>query len=179
MYTNNRPTLRHATLLLWLVAAVGCAYAQPASSPGAPSEPHDALAFFEGTWTTSDAAPEEDFKETCAWLPEGRRHMICRSRWRAEAGHREGLSIFSYDSSASEYRYHGFRAGGAVVTLSGRRLPKGLLFSSDRGTGPDRMQTRVTIEKTAPDRFSFLSESAKGDGPWQVGAKVEYVRVGR
>lgn len=175
----THPTLRRTAASLWLAAAFGCAFAQPVTLPSAPSEPHEALAFFEGTWTTSDSTPEDDFSETCAWLAEGRRHMICRSRWRAEAGRREGLSIFSYDPSSSEYRYHGFRPGGVVVVLTGQRLPKGWLFTSDRGAGDDRVQTRVTMKTTAQDRFSFLSESARGDKPWQVGARFEYIRIGR
>ena len=162
---------------LFLAVAVCHAYAQQVASPATPSEPHEALAFFEGTWTTSDATAEDDFRETCAWIPESRRHMMCRSRWRVEGGRREGLSIFSYDPSGGEYMYHGFRAGGAVVTHKGQRLPKGWSFTSDRGTGSDRLQTRVTIEKITQDRFSFLSESAKGDNPWRVGAKLDYLRV--
>ena len=173
--------LRRATISLMLAAAVGHAYSQPATPPATRpatlSEPHEALAFFEGTWTTSDSTPDDDFRETCAWLSEGRRHMICRSRWRAEDGRREGLSIFSHDPSTSEYRYHGFRSGGAVIVQKGQRLPRGWLFTSDRGTGADRVQSRVTIEKTAQDRFSFLRESAKSDNPWVVADKFKYVRV--
>jgi hypothetical protein len=179
MHATEFCALRQVALSLSLAAAVGHAYPQPAGPPSALSEPHEALAFFEGTWTTSDATPEDDFRETCTWLPEGRRHMICRSRWRTEAGYREGISIFSFDPPTGEYRYHGFRSGGAVVTQKGQRLPNGWLFTSDRSAGADRVQTRVTIERTAPDRFSFLSESARGDNPWLVGTKVDYVRVGQ
>src|SRR5688572_7592746 len=104
---------RLAAVSAFVSGAIGCAQAQPAVGPATPSDPHEALAFFEGTWTTSEAKPQDEFRETCAWLPEGRRHMLCRSRWRAPAGYREGLSIFSYDPAPGEYRYHGFRAGGA------------------------------------------------------------------
>jgi hypothetical protein len=171
--------LRRTAASLWLMAACGQAAGQPASSPAAPSEPHEALAFFEGTWTTSDPAPADDFRETCAWLPEGRRHMVCRSRWRTATGRREGLSILSYDAAAGEYRYHGFRPGGAVVTQKGRRLPAGWLFTSEQGTGAERVRHRVTIDRTGDDRYRFLSETAKGDEPWSVGARFEYLRVAR
>lgn len=164
--------------VLALAYACAGANAQPVRSPAAPSEPHEALAFFEGTWTVSGSTAEGAFRETCAWLAEGRRHMVCRSWWGAEGGRREGLSIFSYDPASNEYRYHGFRAGGAVVTQKGERLPAGWLFTSDRGVGSDRLQTRVTIEKLAEGRFGFLSESATGGNPWVVGARVEYIRVG-
>jgi hypothetical protein len=175
---RHRSTLP-AALALWLAAALGQACSQPALAPAATAQPHEALAFFEGSWTTSDARPEDDFKETCAWLPEARRHMVCRSRWRADTGYREGMSIFSYEPSSGDYRYHGFRSGGAVVVQSGQRLPQGWVFTSDRGTGADRVQARVTIERVTPDRFSFLSESAKGGGPWLVGARFDYLRVAR
>jgi hypothetical protein len=176
---NKLAVLPRIAVSLWLAAITSCAYAQPASSPTSPSEAHERLAFFEGTWTTSNSTPEDDLRETCAWLAGGRRHMVCRSRWRTEGGHREGLSIFSYDSAAREYRYHGFRSGGAVVTQKAERQPNGWLFTSDQGAGADRVQSRVTIERTAEDRFSFQSESARGADPWQVGVKFEYVRIKR
>ncbi len=166
-----------AASIACLAAGCGTGLAQPSGSPALPSEPHEALAFFEGHWTTSDSTPEDDFKETCAWLAEGRRHMVCRATWKARTGRREGLSIFSHDPETGEYLYHGFRAGGAVVTHKGQRLPEGWSFTSARGTGPDRVQTRVTIERTTPDRFSFMSETARGDDAWSVGARFDYVRV--
>jgi hypothetical protein len=179
MHTKANISLRRAAVSLWLAAAFGYTFAQPPSSPAAPSEPHEALAFFEGTWTTSDSTPEDDVKETCGWLAEGRRHMICRSSWKTDTGRREGLSIFSYDPSSKEYRYHGFRSGGAVVSQKGQRLPKGWLFTSDLGSGDDRVRNRVTIEKLTEDRYSFLSESAKGETSWSVRAKFDYVRITR
>lgn len=168
---------RRAPLAIWLATAIPCAYSQAVMPPTAPSDPHEALAFFEGTWTTSDAVPGDEFRETCAWLAEGRRHMLCRSRWRTVAGHREGLSIFSYNQASGEYLYHGFRPGGAVATHKGERLPKGWLFTSDRGAGDDRVQTRITIEKTAEGRFSFVSETAKGSKAWQITPKFEYIQI--
>ena len=179
MHTNPNVQFRRVAVLLALAAVNGHCLSQPAGSPADPSEPHEALAFFEGTWTTSDSKPEDDFSETCSWLSEGRRHMVCRSGWRTEAGRREGLSIFSYDATARVYRYNGFRPGGAVVVHTGQRVPKGWVFASERGAGADRVQTRVTIEQISEARFSFLSESAKGESPWQATAKFEYVRVGR
>jgi len=172
-------SLRRVALATWFATAVGCAYAQPAITPATPSDPHEALVFFEGTWTTSDATPEDESRETCAWLAEGRRHMVCRSRWRTTDGYREGLSIFSYNLASGEYQYHGFRSSGAVATQKGQRLPKGWLFTSDRGDGKDRVQTRVTIEKTAEGRFSFVSETAKGSEAWQATPKFEYIRIGK
>jgi hypothetical protein len=171
--------LRPAALVTWFATALGCAYGQPAFPPAMPSDPHEALLFFEGTWTTSDATSEEEYRETCAWLAEGRRHMVCQSRWRTASGYREGLSIFSYDQASSEYQYHGFRSGGAVVTQKGERLPKGWRFTSDRGAGDDRVQTRVTIEKTAEGRFSFVRDTAKGSNAWQTTPKIEYIRIGK
>ena len=140
--------------------------------------PHEALAFFEGTWTTSDAKPEDEFSETCAWLPAGRRHMVCRSRWKTAAGPREGLSIFSHDERTAEYLYHGFRPGGAVVVHRGLRLPDGWSFTSERGEGEERVRTRVTIGRVAEGRFSFHIETARADGPWATGARLEYRRIG-
>ena len=154
--------------------------AQPAplALPSNPSPPHERLRFFEGTWTTADSTNEDGFREVCAWLPEGRRHMVCRSRWATPSGPREGLSVFSFDSATGDYLYTGFRTGGALVMQRGREQSGRWLFKSERGEGPDRVRTRVTIEPT-DGGFAFLSESAKGDQPWQEGARVIYRRVAR
>jgi hypothetical protein len=152
--------------------------AQTASAPPQPSEPHEALSFFEGSWTTSEAKPEENFRETCSWLPTERRHMVCRSQWLTANGPREGLSIFSVDSSSGDYLYNGFRPSGIVVTHRGQRTPKGWIFGSERSLGAERVRTRITIESTPEGGFNFLSETATGDGPWKAAARIVYQRRG-
>ena len=159
--------------------SVGASRAHGVPTPVERSAPHEALSFFEGTWTTADAKPEDNFREVCTWLAEGRRHMVCRSKWMATAGPREGLSIFSFESSTGEYLYHGFRAGGAVVTQRGRRTQNGWVFGSDRGLGADRVRTRVTIESSLERGFTFLSETAQGDGPWSEAGRAVYQRLGQ
>ena len=86
--------IRRVVLAAWLVSISGCANSQPVGlpSPSERSEPHEALAFYEGTWTRLDGKPEEDFRETCSWLPGGRRHMVCRARWQTANGPRETLA---------------------------------------------------------------------------------------
>ena len=179
MPTLSSFALRRIAFPLWVSIATIHTQAQPLVAPAANAEPHEALAFFEGSWTTSTSTPEDDFRETCSWLPGARRHMVCRSSWMSGGERREGLSVFSYDASSNEYRYHGFRSGGAVVFQTGQRIAGGWSFTADRGTGDDRVRSRVTMRRVADDRFSFLSESAKGDKPWTVAAQFDYVRVPR
>ncbi len=56
--------IRRVVLAAWLVSISGCANSQPVGlpSPSERSEPHEALAFYEGTWTRLDGKPEEDFE---------------------------------------------------------------------------------------------------------------------
>ena len=103
--------------------------------------------------------------------------MVCRSRWQSATGLREGFSVFSYDGAAGEYLYHGFRAGGAVVTHRGNPNGLGWQFTSERGSGVDRVQSRVTIQPADSEGFRFVEETATGDGPWTVGAQVLYKRI--
>lgn len=151
--------------------------AQPSPSPSTASAPHELLSFFEGTWTIVDPKREGGFRETCGWLAQGRRHMVCRTYWQSPTGPREGLSVISYDAASGEYHYHGFRSGGAVVNQRGRPKGAGWQFTSERGDGPGRVQTRVTIEPAAEGSFRLLEESATGDGPWTAGGQVLYKRV--
>jgi hypothetical protein len=149
----------------------------PQAAPSEPSAPHEKLRFFEGTWTTSDSTPEQAFRESCAWLPEGRRHMVCRSRWKTVAGPREGMSIFSYDPATGEYVYNGFRAGGAHVTQRGSEEDGRWVFRSESGKEAERVRSRVTIEPNQQGGFAFLSEVSAGVGPWKEQARFTYVRL--
>ena len=150
------------------------AMAQAPVAPMTPSPPHEALTFFEGSWTIEERPPEDGLVETCAWLPAGRRHMVCRSTWRTETGPREGVSIFSYRAADSTYLYYGLRAGGAAVMMQGRRLPDGWEFSNDEGSGAGRVRTRVTITRLNDKRFRLVAETATGDGPWTVASTDHY-----
>lgn len=145
------------------------------ATPMTPSPPHEALTFFEGTWTTEESAPESRFVETCAFMASGRRHMICRSTWQTSTGPREGMSIFSYNAGDSTYLYYGLRSSGLVEPMRGRLLPdgRGWQFTSEKGGGLDRLRERVTITP-AGDRFRLVAESATGDGPWKVEGTQNY-----
>lgn len=143
------------------------------TTPMTPSPPHEALAYFEGSWTTEESPPDQKFVETCAWMKAGRRHMLCRSTWNTATGPREGLSIFSFNSPDSTYLYYGLGAGGAVEAMRGRPTPGGWLFTAERGTGPARQRERVTISRTSTG-FLLVAESALGDGAWKVDATVNY-----
>jgi hypothetical protein len=165
------PTTLRAALAAWLLAVSGCANTQP--SPTERSEPHEALAFYVGTWTTSDPK----FQETCSWLPESRRHIICRARVQTASGTRESLGVYSYDQTSGEYLYHGFGSRGTVMIERGRRTPNGFHFTSERGTGTDRVRTRFTIEEAAEGRVNTVTETSKADGPWVVDDRTDYLRT--
>lgn len=138
---------------------------------------HEALSFFEGTWTTEESLPKEGFVETCSWLNGGRRHMVCRSRRQTGSGPREGMSIFSYRETDSTYLYHGFRSNGEVEVLEGQPVANGWLFSHEIDMGITRQRTRVTITRLSNDHFKLVAESAEGDNPWVVEGTANYRRI--
>lgn len=153
--------------------------AQAPVTPMTPSPPHEALTFFEGSWTTEERPASQGFVETCAWLPAGRRHMVCRSTWTGASGAREGWSIFSYRAADSTYLYYGLRAGGTVEPMRGRRLADGWEFLSEVGAGPTRQGVRVTITHLAPQRFRLVASASVGDGPWAVVDTEHYIAAPR
>lgn len=153
--------------------------AQAPVTPMTPSTAHEALVFFEGSWTIEERPEAEGFVETCAWLPAGRRHMVCRSTWRGENGVREGWSIFSYRAADSTYLYYGLRAGGAVEPMLGRRLADGWEFVSETGAGESRQRVRVAITRLEPQRFRLVASTAVGEGPWVVADTEHYIPARR
>ena len=82
----------HVALAAWVASVSGCANSHSADlpSPLERSEPHEALAFYEGTWTILDKE-HEGYRETCSWLGEVRRHIVCRARVQSADGPREWI----------------------------------------------------------------------------------------
>lgn len=165
-------------LAAWLASVGGYSHSQSAELPlpSARSEPHEALAFYEGTWTIPDKKHKR-YRETCSWLAKGRRHIVCRARNETANGPVESLGVYSYDKTAGEYLYHGFGSRGGVSTERGQRIPNGFHFTSERGTGADRVRTRFTIVEAAQGRVNTVSETAKADGPWVLDERLEYLRT--
>ncbi|MES2960658.1 MAG: hypothetical protein V4792_20885 [Pseudomonadota bacterium] len=178
MLMNLTVLIRSVALATWLVSVSGCANSQPTGlpSPSTRSEPHEALSFYEGIWTILDNK-QEGYRETCSWLAEGRRHIVCRARVQGANGTRETLGVYSYDPLSGEYLYHGFGARGGVSTERGQRIPKGFLFRSERGTGADKVQVRFTIAEAAQGRVNTVSETSTAGGPWIVEERLEYLRT--
>nr|MBA3242076.1 hypothetical protein [Acidobacteriota bacterium] len=95
-----RSLISFSALFIFALPAIcqvtgGAAAAKPTpppapSPPTVPSPPHERLSMFKGTWTIVGYPPERRLRETCDWLPEGRRHMVCRVRFQTPTGPREG-----------------------------------------------------------------------------------------
>ena len=149
--------------------------AQTPVTPMTPLPAHEALTFFEGSWTIEERPASQNYVETCAFMPSGRRHMVCRTTWSAASGPREGWSIISYRAADSTYLYYGLRAGGAVEAMIGRKLPDGFEFLSETGSGATRERARVTVTRLASQRFRLVASTATGDGPWTVAETEHYV----
>lgn len=171
----------HRLALAAVLATVGgTCHSQPADLPIERSEPHEALAFFEGTWTAPDEAGTEpakrEWQETCSWLAGGRRHIVCTPRWQLANGAFSGLAVYSYDEKSGEYLSHAFKPFGRVATQKGERIPRGFRFMNERGTGADRVRERYTLEEGSEGRVHTVLETAKGDGPWVIEDKSEVIR---
>jgi hypothetical protein len=145
-------------------------------SPSTPSAPHERMAFFEGTWTIPEFPPERAYRERCAWMEGGRRHMICRARSRAANGEsRESISMFSYRAADSTYLYYGLRPSGASEQLTGRATLEGWEFLGETGVGASRERKRVTIRRLPDGRFRFLEAVARGDSAFSAPDSIHYV----
>jgi len=170
--------IRRVALAAWLLSVAGCATSQPAELPLPLErlEPYEALAFYEGTWTLLSKG-HEGYRETCSWMVGGRRHIVCRARQQTASGEREALGVYSYDPTKGEYLYHGFGSRGTLTIEVGQRIANGFHFTSERGTGADRVRTRFTIVEAADGRVNTVNEVAKGEGPWVVDERLEYLRA--
>jgi hypothetical protein len=180
-----------AASVILLVCLVPPRAAAQNSSPGRPdpsiaSAPHEKMTFFEGAWTVdpgadvkSGATTPPQHEERCAWLPGGRRHMVCRS-WSQRPGEtirRERIQILSYQTHDATYLAHFAFPNGDTVTYVGRvegdrwvmdMQPSPLLPSNER--------FREIITKVG-NGLRFVEERSVDGGPWSITEDYRYRRV--
>jgi hypothetical protein len=154
--------------------------------PSAPSAPHERMVLFEGTWTMQPnpyfkgqpaGTPVGAGEETCAWLPGGRRHMVCRS-WRERDGvRREAMYILSYRAQENIYIAHHAFPDGANLTYHGRI--DGERWVMDMVSAPNlRPNQRFrTIITKVPDGLRYVEELSIDEGPWQITEDYRLRRV--
>jgi hypothetical protein len=170
--------VRGAVLVLVLALVPPAAAAGQASPERGPSRalaPHERLAVFEGTWTLAEAGEGPSFQETCAWLPEGRRHLVCRSRFWSEQRAVEHMMVYSYTRADSTYVVTAFLAPGQVWRYVGGPDADRWVFDleTDRADGP-RIRTVVTVR---PDTLHFVEEVSEDGGAWRTTEDYRHVRV--
>ena len=113
-------TLVVAASAFSVVARALSAVPSQGAAPRTPRPAHERLAVLEGTWTKKDLPAGESFRDTCAWLPEGRRHMICVQRAESPRRASEQMAIFSYRGADSTYLLTVLLANGQVWRYEGR-----------------------------------------------------------
>jgi hypothetical protein len=174
-------------LILPLQAAAQDARPRRPADPLVPSRPHERMSFFEGTWSMEPGGyfkgggrtPSTAHEETCAWLPGGRRHMICRS-WRERAGdstRREAIYILSYREADSTYVAHFAFSNGANLVYHGR--PEGDRWIMNLQPTPlwpanERLRTIITA---VPGGLRYVEEHSVDGGPWAITEDYRHRRV--
>lgn len=144
-------------------------------NPAAQSTPPvERLAVFEGTWAREGAPATDAFRETCAWLAGGRRHLVCQAERPSANGPVQNLKVHSYRNKT--YVVYVAMGNGPAWTYTGG--PDGdrwiLNFQSDRPDNPQRLRMVIT---PSPDRIRFVEESSTNDGLWQTTEDYTYVRI--
>lgn len=156
-------------------------FALPRAGQAAPKPaPHERLSVFEGTWARADAAPGDTFRDTCAWMAGGRRHMICRQRSESATGPREQMVIYSYRGRDGTYTITVLLSGGQIWRYEGG--PQGDRWIFNRaGDRPDSTQRLRQIVVPTGDSIHFREEISENGGAWRLtdpGEDYKYVRVG-
>ena len=159
-----------------------------ARDPAEPSPPHERMAVFEGTWAVAPGAwfesgpqPPGTSEDTCAWLPGGRRHMVCRRWIQAEGSdvRRESIQVLSYRGRDSTYVSHLAFPTGATLTYHGRI--EGERWVMNLQPSPHfppnlRLRTIITQEQ---DGLRFIEEASEDGGAWRKTEDYRYQRVVR
>ena len=171
-------TLFVAASAFSVVARALSAVPSQGAAPRTPRPAHERLAVLEGTWTKKDLPAGESFRDTCAWLPEGRRHMICVQRAESPRRASEQMAIFSYRGADSTYLLTVLLANGQVWRYEGRPDADRWIFElvSSQPGSPRLRQLLIP----AGDTIRFLEEVSENGAPWRLSDPSEdftYVRV--
>jgi hypothetical protein len=121
-----------------------------------------------------------EFRETCTWMPEGRRHLICRTRYNSDRGPQERMTIYSYRAADSTFLVYALMRTGEAFSYAGR--PDGNRWLFDflphahdlRSDQRHRLRMVITVQ---PDTIRFVEESSENGGPWQVTEDYRHVRI--
>lgn len=162
-------------------APVATAWAQDSStararSASTPRPAHERLLAFEGTWRRIGEPPEQSVTDTCAWLAEGRRHMVCRQRAEAPGRVAEQMAVYSYRGGDSTYTLTVFLAGGQVWRYAGR--PEGSRWTFYlQGNRPDAPPPRLRqIVVASGDTLRFIEEASEDGNTWRLSDPSEDYR---
>ena len=171
-------TLVVAASAFSVVARALSAVPSQGAAPRTPRPAHERLAVLEGTWTKKDLPAGESFRDTCAWLPEGRRHMICVQRAESPRRASEQMAIFSYRGADSTYLLTVLLANGQVWRYEGRPDADRWIFELvSSQPGSPRLRQLLS---PAGDTIRFLEEVSENGAPWRLSDPSEdftYVRV--
>lgn len=147
-------------------------------SPLAPRAAHERLTAFEGTWRRIGEPAGHTVVDTCAWLAEGRRHMVCRLRAESPRGGSEQMAVYSYRGSDSTYTLTVFLSGGQVWRYAGR--PEGSRWTfyqqSNRPDAPSRLRQVVIA---SGDTLRFIEEISDDGNAWRLSDPSEDYRAVR
>lgn len=151
------------------------------TSQGAPGSIHERLAVFEGTWIRVGSPADQTSTDICAWLPGGRRHLVCRRVSGSGERASEQLMVYSYRRGDSTFVATVFLTGGQIWEYAGRPEDERWVLYRQR-TRPDAPQRFRQIIRVVGDTLHFMEEASAGGGPWQLTDPSEdykYVRARR
>jgi hypothetical protein len=162
--------MRFAQTAASLVFVVlGSSWAQPAPPPPSALQPapdFERLRFFEGTWVADDQPAQVNYLQTCAWLPESRRHMVCTARFQRSGQQFQTMAVYTFDTFGKEYVLHQFGESGGSNVLRGNLVGEAWHFSHEYMQGKMKVRLRARFEPTADGGLRRVDESAADDGPW-------------
>jgi hypothetical protein len=164
---------RSCSAVLVTFAAITLAGFAQATPPPQQGRPVERLSVFEGTWGR-EGTPTDKFKETCAWLAGGRRHLVCDTETQRPDGASRMLRVHSYRGGT--YTVFVAIGDGPTMTYAGGSDGDRWIFNlqSDRPDNPQRLRQIITPTK---DRIRFVEESSENGGPWKTTEDYSYVRV--
>jgi hypothetical protein len=184
-HSAREVTMKGASVLIAAMMVAGPPQGQTTSKDAmTPSDPHERLTVFEGTWeldapaVSAAGVRQRPGRETCEWLTGGRRHMICRNRYQNPDGvDRERTHILSYRTADSTYiAYFAFPAGDNLLYHGRIEGERWIMDMQPTPLLPKNKRFREIITPTE-NGLRFVEEVSTDGGPWTVTEDYRMRRV--
>lgn len=165
---------RRTVAVSFVLLVASPAFAQEAAGAPEPTEEHEVLEMFVGTWNGEGELKSGPFgpggpmswTEECSWFGDAGFHVVCRSQGEGPMGPMQGLGIIGYDPAKEVYTHYGIDSTGWAGMSEGTRDGDTWIYESRDTMGDATFHSRMSMTMESPTRMTFTWSMSEDGESW-------------